>query len=163
MYKAGRFVGRDGVHLRLIERTFNIRLNISNQKSKNKCFRRSFSRIETENHINDDLWVFITMKDENNDEDNVNKIKKALQDEWEKIDVLTKKKQPRSKQHSVQTTVTSADLDGDTRWKPKKNKRTAKNQRKQKQCVEQEDITPQPQVRPLSMPKQIEKSQKSKQ
>jgi hypothetical protein len=158
VYKAGRFVGRGGQHLQLIERTLNVSLNVVNQKS-NKHFRQIVNQLKEQNNetSKNGLWILINMKNNNDD---IEKIKQSLQNEWNKIDVTTKKNRPMKKRFPRQVILSStANISGDTRWKPKKQKSKDKHQ---KQSQEQEDIQPQPLVRPLSMPKEIPKSQKNK-
>jgi hypothetical protein len=162
VYKAGRFIGRNGQHLRLIERTLNVRLNILNNKST-KDFRQIVNKLQTQNnetHIND-LWLLITLKNENDD---LEKVKQSLENAWKKIDVTTKKK--RSKSVKIRSSVSimspSTSVSGDTRWKPKKQKAKDKYKSKLIQYDEQEEVPPQPIVPPISMPKQIDKYQKNK-
>jgi len=114
-----------------------------------------------ENH-KDDLWVLINMKNNN---DNIEKIKQSLEEEWKKIDLINKKKRSKIIQSSSSGKIrfTSTDISKDSRWKPKKQKAKDKYKSKQKQYQEEQDqIEPQPFIRPISMPKQINKYQKIK-
>ncbi len=161
VYKAGRFIGRNGQHLRLLERTLNVRINILNNKST-KDFRQMVNKLQiqnNENHIND-LWVLITLKNENDD---LEKVKQSLENTWKQIDVTTKK---RSKSVKIRSSVSimppSTSVSGDTRWKPKKQKAKDKYKIKLNQYDEQEEVPPQPLVPPISMPKEINKYQKNK-
>jgi hypothetical protein len=163
IYKAGRFVGRGGEHLRLLERTLNISINIVNRKS-NKKFRQIIDQLKEQNTENskDALWLLITAKNNN---DNIEKIKQSLENEWKKIDVTTKKKQSKKVRQfprPQQVILPSTDISGDTRWKSKKQKPRDKQKSKPKQHDEQQEIQPQPFVRPISMPKEITKYQKTK-
>jgi len=178
MYKAGRFVGRGGQHLRLLERTLNIRIHIVNNKSS-KRFRRIVNQHETRkkrNHRNH-LSVLFTIQNNN---DRIEQIKQSLQDQWKKVDVGIRKKplvvvgirkKPlvvvgiRKKPLATiplnePPVISSTGISGDTRWKPKTQGRTDKHQKKQKQYIEQEEVRPQPQFRLISMPKAIATSQK---
>lgn len=161
VYKCGRFVGRKGEHLRLLERTLNIQINIVNHKSS-KDFRQIVSEFRNQNsnsHLND-LWVLITL---NNDNDGLEKIKQSLENAWKGIDVTTRAKKPRSARivlsPSLGPPLTS--ISGDTRWKPKKYKTKEKYKSKLNQKDEGK-VPPQPLVPPISMPKKIIKRQKNK-
>jgi len=160
IYKAGRFVGRGGQHVKLLERTLNIRINILSNKSS-KDFQQIVNKVQAQNkqtHING-LWVLITMK---NNKDNIEQIKQSLQNRWEKVDVITKKKQSQKKiQSSEQVVRPYRYIFSDNRWKPKKQTLRDKQKNKEKQYDEQE-VPPQPLVPPISMPKQIPKSRKTK-
>jgi hypothetical protein len=163
VYKVGRFVGQNGKHLRVLERKLNVSINILNNKST-RNFRKIVKKLQTQNnetHIND-LWVLITLK---NDNDDLEKVKQSLQNTWKEIDVTTKKKRsgPRKIRSSAPIMHSSASISGDTRWKPKKNKAKDKYKSKLNQYDEQEEeVPPQPLVPPISMPKEINKYQKNK-
>lgn len=161
IYKAGRFVGRRGQHLRLIEQTLQISLHIVNHKSK-KHLRETVDKLKQENKeiSSDVLWILINMK---NDKDNIEKIKQSLQGQWEKIDVTRRNMRTEKIPASKKIIPSSTNISGDTRWKPKKQTLRDKQKIRQKQYEEQEEIQPQPFVRPISMPKEILKSQKTKQ
>jgi hypothetical protein len=160
MYKGGRFVGRDGKHLQLLERTLNVRLNILHHKSA-KFFRKTVTKLQKQNNERHSihLWVLITL---NNDKDDIEKVKQSLRNAWDKIDVTTRAKLPkRPRSVIVQSVPSSASISGDTRWKPKKYKAKEKPKNKQNQLDELE-VPPQPVVRPISMPNEIKKYQKNK-
>ncbi len=85
LYKVGRFFGRGGQCIRFLEHIFNVRINILNNKSS-KEFRQIVDELQVqnkENHTND-LLLLITMKNNNNDMDYIEKVKQTLQDEWKK-------------------------------------------------------------------------------
>ncbi len=159
LYIAGRFVGRSGQHLQLIQRTLNVSINIVNIKS-NKNFRQIVEKLKEQNKENykDGLWLLITMK---NSEDDIEKIKQSLENQWKKIDVITKKKQSKKLRFPRQEILGSTNISKDTRWKPKKQKARDKHKSKEIQS-DIKEVQPQPFVRPISMPKQITTSQKIK-
>ncbi|CAF1221196.1 unnamed protein product [Rotaria sordida] len=165
MYQVGRFVGRGGVHLRLLERTLNVRINIINNKSS-KNLQQMIDKIKTKNKEShkDGLWILINMKKDNhNHENNLDKIKQLLQDEWKKIDVLITKKKRTVINPSSQTRILSkTNIFRDNRWKPKNHRRNKKYQQKQKESIVPEEVLPQPFVPPISMPKEVVRSHKTK-
>jgi len=97
-----------------------------------------------------------------NNDDNIEKIKESLQNQWKKVNVINKEKRSEKIRSSGQGTFSSANISGDTRWKPKKQKEKEKYKSKHKQSQQQEEIEPQPFIRPISMPKQLTKYQKTK-
>ncbi len=164
IYKAGRFVGRAGQHLQSLEQKLNVSIYILGGKSSKKL-RQSIDKLKarnTENHTNE-LFVLFTMKSNTNEHDSIENVKQSLRDEWNKIDVSIATKRRAKIQSSRDLNLPSAEISGDTRWKPKKIKAKDRQKIKVKQCNEQEEeVPPQPSVRPLSMPQQISKFQKSK-
>jgi hypothetical protein len=159
IFKVGRFVGRGGRHLKLLERTLNININIFNEKSS-KHLRDIIDPLKIpygENQKNF-LWVLFTMKNNNS----IEEIKQSLQDEWKNIDVLKKQGQSGKIRSHASLIQKSTDISGDTRWKPKKQRQKDKHQRKQKESLEENDVPPQPLAKPISMPKQITRSRKTK-
>ncbi|CAF5045773.1 unnamed protein product, partial [Rotaria sp. Silwood1] len=101
----------------------------------------------------------ITIENNNGNPNNMENVKQTLQDEWKKLD-STIKNRPAKIISSGLAILSSADISGDARWKPKRQK--DKNKRIQKETKKQEEIPPQPIVRPISMPKEISRSRKSK-
>ncbi|CAF3534224.1 unnamed protein product [Rotaria sp. Silwood1] len=166
MYQVGRFIGRGGSHLRLLESTLNVRINIINDKSS-KNFRQMINKIQTKNEESrkDGLWILIDMKNsnKNNDENSLDKVKQSLQDEWKKINsMIIKKKQTVLNPSSETRILSKTNIFRDTRWKPKDHRRNKKYLQKQKESIVPEEISPQPFVRPISMPKEVVKSLKTK-
>ncbi|CAF4517206.1 unnamed protein product, partial [Rotaria sp. Silwood2] len=157
IYQTGRFVGRGGSHLRLLERTLNVCINIINNKSS-KTFRRIIDEIKTKNKecYKDGLWILIEMKNNNNDENTLDNVKQSLQDEWKKINVIITKKKVTVMNSSSQTRILSkTNIYRDSRWKPKDHRRNKKYQQKQKESIANEQVPPQPFIRPISMPNEV--------
>ncbi|CAF1295717.1 unnamed protein product [Adineta steineri] len=156
-YKAGRFVGRGGENVKKIENELNININIPNKKSM-KTYRELEKklRLNGENIHPPDLLVFFTMKNNDNDQNNIEKIKQSLQDKWNKIDV-TKKPRPFTNQTLSSFIIQpSTSIEGDSRWRPKKRIPKTKQKLREKQSNEQEEIIcAQPYFKPLSMPQEI--------
>ncbi|CAF1206745.1 unnamed protein product [Rotaria sordida] len=165
MYQISRFVGRDGLHLRLPERTLNVRINIINNKSS-KNLQQMVDKIKTKNKEShkDGLWILIDMKKDNrNHENNLDKIKQLLQDEWKKINVLITKKKRTVINPSSQTRILSkTNIFRDNRWKSKDHRRNKKYQQKQKESSVPEKVPSQSFVPPISMPKEDVRSHKTK-
>lgn len=150
MHEVARFVGPKGKTLKHIEEKLNISIHIPNRKS-NKCFRQIHLKHQLE-HGSTGLYLLIKMKKNAPDR---NHIEKRINDEWNSIDI-THIRKIRSVQRSLES-----DISPDPRWKPKHHKQTGKY--KQKLCQNEEiEVPPQPMVKPLSMPKQIEKSNRTK-
>lgn len=162
LYKMGRFVGRYGKHIRLIQKTLNVTIRIVNHKTHRDLHQivAQFKK-QNEESSKDGLCLLITMK---NDNDNIEKIKQSLRNEWGKVDVTTyKKKRSVSGRQEKRSMFIQPDISGDSRWKPKRQKPRDKYKGNQKQYDEQEEIQPQPLVRPISLPKPITTHQKNRQ
>lgn len=83
--KTGYFIGRDGKNLKRLERSYNIRINIPNDKSReNICKWVKQTQAKTDNNSIDGLWIMITKKN-NRQSPQIENIKKELQDKWKEF------------------------------------------------------------------------------
>jgi hypothetical protein len=133
-HKAGCFVGSKGVHLQLFENEFHIRINIINTSSR-KDFQQFVEEKKKQNEKDriNGLWLLMTSIDKSHDEKQFDVIKAKLIERWEQIDVSPKKRTSRRfRSCEKHSTVSTARIEKDSRWKPKKQRKYDKNERKQK-------------------------------
>ena len=163
-YKIGRFIGRRGRHLRLLESKLNIHIYILNQKSS-KYLRHIADdlQIQIRRYSDNDIQILFTMKNNSTDHKTIEQTKQLLQLDWNRIDVSIKERRRKVLSYGP-LLAPSTYIEGDTRWRPKKQRRVVKYEGKRKKRFEQEEFLSQPLTEPISMSKQTknQRSQKKK-
>jgi hypothetical protein len=123
IYKIGRFIGQHGKRLQFLEHKLNVRMNIVTEKSS-KYFRYIVDQLKQQNTQYDTnaLWILLTVKYSDQDKINIGDVKRTLKREWENMSVYIQAKQSSKAKLSQRNTLSVPYEEGDTRWKPKKQR-----------------------------------------
>ena len=158
--KRGLFIGQQGEHIRLIEKTCQVRINLVNHVS-HKSFLRTISRLivnsdesttTTRGSYVSRLWVLLISTATSTDQDQVDQAKDELKKQWTNMPDPVVQHPTIIPEFMIES---SLDFSQDTRWKPKNRQRHERKQRKLERCTA---VEPQPSFAPLTMPQSVSKS-----
>ncbi|UJR29499.1 hypothetical protein I4U23_010716 [Adineta vaga] len=121
-YKTGRFVGSKGKNLQRIEQKLHISIHILNNKSSIELQKRTEEiRRKNQSRNYQDLILFFTINNNNNQINNVQQIQRSIQFEWNNIHIRTEKEKEKVFDKELEKEMNlSFLLEKDSRWKRKK-------------------------------------------